>query len=63
MALAVVLLACISVAYAGISIINEYDANGNLVTSDGKYCEYNDAIQLVRVRQSCRGMDNVSQPC
>lgn len=33
------------------NIINIYDANGNLVTGDGNYYEYNDANQLVRVRQ------------
>lgn len=33
------------------SIINIYDANGNLVTGDGRYYEYNDANQLVRVHQ------------
>jgi len=45
------LLACASIAYADTSIINVYDANGNLVTGDGRYYEYNDANQLVRVRQ------------
>lgn len=38
-------------AFADASIINVYDANGNLVSGDGKYYEYNDANQLVRVRQ------------
>ncbi|MBI4847047.1 MAG: hypothetical protein HY808_00515 [Nitrospirae bacterium] len=33
------------------NIINIYDANGSLVTGDGNYYEYNDANQLVRVRQ------------
>ncbi|MBI4688578.1 MAG: hypothetical protein HY756_12535 [Nitrospirae bacterium] len=33
------------------NIINIYDSNGNLVTGDGNYYEYNDANQLVRVRQ------------
>ncbi|MFH0978131.1 MAG: hypothetical protein V1837_02395 [Candidatus Woesearchaeota archaeon] len=28
-----------------------YDANGNLVTGDGKYREYNSLNQLTRVRQ------------
>lgn len=30
---------------------NIYDANGNLVSGDGRYYEYNDANQLARVRQ------------
>ncbi|MBI5101970.1 MAG: hypothetical protein HZB33_09085 [Nitrospirae bacterium] len=38
-------------ANADTSIINIYDANGSLVTGDGRYYEYNDANQLVRVRQ------------
>jgi len=42
MALAVVLLACVSVAHADTSIINEYDANGNLVTGDGRYYAYHE---------------------
>jgi RHS repeat-associated protein len=37
--------------YAETSIVNVYDASGNLVTGDGRYYEYNDANQLVRVRQ------------
>jgi RHS repeat-associated protein len=37
--------------YAETSIINIYDANGNLVTGDGRYYEYNDANQLTKVRQ------------
>lgn len=28
-----------------------YDANGNRITGDGKYFEYNDANRLVRIRQ------------
>lgn len=32
------------------SLTYEYDANGNLIQGDGKYYEYNDANQLVRVR-------------
>ena len=40
-----------SMAFADASIINVYDANGNLVSGDGNYYEYNDANQLVRVRQ------------
>lgn len=46
---------CLSMAtlnvWAETSIINVYDANGNLVSGDGRYYEYNDANQLVRVRQ------------
>lgn len=38
-------------AYAEDSIINQYDANGSLVSGDGKFYEYNDANQLVRVRE------------
>jgi hypothetical protein len=45
------LLIAVSSTYTDTSIINVYDANGNLVTGDGKYYEYNDANQLVRVRQ------------
>lgn len=37
--------------YAETSIINIYDANGNLVTGDGRYYEYNDANHLVLVKQ------------
>jgi RHS repeat-associated protein len=51
----VALMLCLLMAavsgYADTSIINEYDANGNLVTGDGRYYEYNDANQLSRVRQ------------
>ena len=36
---------------ADTSIINVYDAGGNLVSGDGQYYEYDDANQLVRVRQ------------
>jgi RHS repeat-associated protein len=38
-------------SYSDTLIINVYDANGNLVTGDGRYYEYNDASQLVRVKQ------------
>jgi len=37
--------------YAEDSIINQYDTNGSLVSGDGKFYEYNDANQLVRVRE------------
>lgn len=51
----IALILCLFVAaasgFADTSIINVYDANGNLVTGDGRYYEYNDANQLVRVRQ------------
>jgi len=47
-----ILLMATAIGYAAdTSIINEYDANGNLVTGDGRYYEYNDANQLARVRQ------------
>jgi RHS repeat-associated protein len=45
------LLVAASGVYADTNIINVYDANGNLVTGDGRYYEYNDANQLVKVRQ------------
>lgn len=32
-------------------IVNKYDANGNLIGGTGQYYEYNDANQLVKVRQ------------
>ncbi len=52
MALILCLLMAAASGYgADTSIINEYDANGNLVTGDGRYYEYNDANQLTRVRQ------------
>lgn len=35
-----------------------YDANGNLITGDGKYREYNEFSQLVRVRA---GFNNISR--
>ena len=36
-------------AYGEESIINQYDANGSLVSGDGKFYKYNDANQLVKV--------------
>lgn len=39
-----------SSATAVTSLTYEYDANGNLIRGDGKYYEYNDANQLVRVK-------------
>lgn len=36
---------------ADTSIINVYDVGGNLISGDGQYYEYNDANQLVKVRQ------------
>lgn len=41
----------LSEANAEDSIINQYDTNGSLVSGDGKFYEYNDANQLVRVRE------------
>jgi RHS repeat-associated protein len=46
-----------SYSHAATILTYEYDANGNLISGDGKYFEYNDANQLVRVRQ-----DNASGP-
>lgn len=37
-------------ALAQVTLTYAYDANGNLVSGDGKFYEYNDANQLVRVR-------------
>jgi hypothetical protein len=42
-------------AYAGktnasTSLTYQYDANGNLISGDGKYYEYNDANQLMKVK-------------
>jgi RHS repeat-associated protein len=45
------LLIFVPAVLADTSIINDYDANGNLISGDGKYYEYNDANQLVKVRQ------------
>jgi RHS repeat-associated protein len=36
--------------FAITSLTYQYDANGNLISGDGKHYEYNDANQLVRVR-------------
>jgi RHS repeat-associated protein len=44
------LLSLTSSAFATTTLTYEYDANGNLISGDGKYYEYNDANQLVRVR-------------
>ncbi len=52
LALILWLLIAAATGYAAeTEIINIYDANGNLVTGDGRYYEYNDANQLARVRQ------------
>ncbi|GFE60791.1 RHS repeat-associated core domain-containing protein [Geobacter sp. AOG2] len=42
----------VAVAVAATTLNYEYDANGNLVRGEGKYYEYNDANQLVRVRHN-----------
>jgi RHS repeat-associated protein len=39
-----------STVSATTSLTYEYDADGNLIRGDGKYYEYNDANQLVRVK-------------
>ena len=44
------MLLLVSQASASTSLTYDYDANGNLISGDGKYYEYNDANQLVRVR-------------
>lgn len=41
-------------AYADVSLVNQYDPNGNLISGDGKFYEYNDANKLVRVRENDR---------
>lgn len=46
--LSMILLTC--EVYASTSLTYVYDANGNLINGDGKYYEYNDANQLVKVR-------------
>jgi len=38
-----------------------YDANGNLVTGDGKYREYNSLNQLVRLRNGSTSTDPISE--
>jgi RHS repeat-associated protein len=45
------LFVTVGIGFADTSIINIYDANGNLISGDGNYYEYNDANQLARVRQ------------
>jgi len=37
-------------AHATTSLSYQYDTNGNLISGDGKYYEYNDANQLAKVR-------------
>lgn len=39
-----------STVTATTSLTYDYDANGNLISGEGKYYEYNDANQLVRVK-------------
>lgn len=47
----VLLLLCSSFnAQASTTLNYSYDANGNMIQGDGKYFEYNDANQLVKVR-------------
>jgi hypothetical protein len=41
-----------SSATATTTLTYQYDANGNLVNGDGKYYEYNDSNQLIKVRHS-----------
>lgn len=43
------ILFCATV-FAETNLLYQYDANGNLVQDEGKYYEYNDANQLVKVR-------------
>ena len=49
-ALFLMMFAVASNATAATSLTYVYDANGNLIQGDGKYYEYNDANQLVKVR-------------
>jgi RHS repeat-associated protein len=39
-----------AVALGDVSLVNQYDPSGNMISGDGKYYEYNDANQLLRVR-------------
>ena len=48
--ISLLLLIFVSSATATTSLTYDYDANGNLIQGDGKYYEYNDANQLIRVR-------------
>jgi len=50
--LAIYIVLSVGVAYADVSLVNQYDLNGNLVSGDGKFYEYNDANQLVKVREN-----------
>ncbi|GFO57427.1 hypothetical protein GMSM_44340 [Geomonas sp. Red276] len=43
------------------SLVNSYDPNGNLISGDGKYYEYNDANQLIRVRTGDKNGPVVSE--
>lgn len=47
----VFLVAFVASGEAATNLIYQYDANGNLINGDGMYYEYNDANQLVKVRQ------------
>jgi RHS repeat-associated protein len=45
-------MAWIGDAPAATTLTYQYDANGNMISGEGKHYEYNDANQLVRVRQN-----------
>ena len=48
-------------AYADVSPVNQYDANGNLISGDGKYYTYNDANQLRMVQENDQNGKVVSE--
>jgi RHS repeat-associated protein len=50
--LSLVILPFFSEVNATTSLTYQYDANGNLIQGDGKYYEYNDANQLIKVRHN-----------
>ncbi len=41
---------CLQATTSSVPLNYEYDANGNLISGDGKYYEYNDANRLVKIR-------------
>lgn len=49
--LAMAMALSVGVVHAEDSLVNQYDPNGNLVSGDGKFYEYNDASQLAKVRE------------